>query len=115
MRRAALLLCSLLIPAVLALSQFSAWADDAPPQSGPFLTYCKMNRKGCSDKIAEINFAMMITAPIDRKWCPGNATTNDDALTSKVVQWLAAHPEAANKTTNEGIELALSGLYPCKR
>jgi hypothetical protein len=36
-------------------------------------------------------------------------------VTQAVVRWLAAHPETNNKTTNEGIELALIQLYPCKR
>jgi hypothetical protein len=110
---------------VAAIGSFAPWplmsvvsaraADDAPPQSGAFLAYCKTNREGCSDKIADINFAMMVTAPINRKWCPGADTTGVDSLTPKVVQWLTAHPETNSKTTNEAIELAVIRLYPCKR
>ena len=93
----------------------AAKADDAPSQTGAFLAYCKTNSKGCVDKIANISFAMLVSNPIDHKWCPAKETDDVDALTPKVVQWLAAHPETTSKKTNEGIELALTQLYPCKR
>jgi Ssp1 endopeptidase immunity protein Rap1a len=90
-------------------------ADDAPQQTGAFLSYCKANTKGCVDKIADINFAMRVTSPIDHKWCPAKEADDVNVLAPKVVQWLTAHPETNSKKTSEGIGLALAHFYPCKR
>ena len=92
-----------------------AWAaDDAPQQVGALFADCKTNGQECTNKIAEINFAMLVTALSDRKWCPTKETDDVNILTPKVLQWLTAHPETNNKTTDDGIELALIQLYPCK-
>ena len=90
-------------------------ADEVPPQIGAFLSYCKTNSKGCADKISGISFAMLVTSPIDHKWCPTKETDDVDVLAPRVVQWLAAHPEDNNIKTNDGIQAALIQLYPCKR
>ena len=90
-------------------------ADEVPPQSGAFLSYCKTNSKGCNDKISDIIFATMVTNPIDHKWCPPKEVDDVNILGPKVVHWLTAHPEINNTKTNDGIQLALSQLYPCKR
>lgn len=106
----------LLIALALSLLVLPAWsAGDAPREIGAFLAYCRTNGEECTNRIAEINFAMLITVPLNRKWCPSTETNDTAVLTSKVVQWLTAHPEANNKTTNDGIELALTQLYPCKQ
>jgi len=105
-----------LVGCLLALSALPARAaDEAPPQIGTFLSYCKSDSKGCADKISGISFAMLVTSPIDHKWCPTKEADDVDVLAPKVVQWLTAHPETNDMKTNDGIQLALSQLYPCKR
>ena len=104
------------IGSLLTLCALPVWAaDDAAQRVGAFIADCKTNREACTNKVADLNAAMMITAPLDRKWCPGKETTDVNLVTTKVVQWLTAHPEAHNKTTSEGIEEALIQLYPCRR
>jgi hypothetical protein len=93
----------------------AATADDAPLQTGAFVVYCKTNSEGCLNKIAEMSFAMLVTNPIKKEWCPAKETDDVKILTPKVVGWLTAHPEINNKTTNDGIKTALIQLYPCKR
>ena len=101
---------------LLTLFVLPAWAaDEVPSQIGAFLSYCKTDSKGCADKISDISFAMMVTSPIDHKWCPTKDANDVDILAPKVVQWLTAHPEKNNMKTNDGIQLALIQLYPCKR
>jgi hypothetical protein len=105
----------MLIVFFLALSVLPALAaDDTPQQIGAFLAYCKSNSKGCTDKIMEMFAVMLITAPIDRKWCPGNISTDETVVTPLVLKWLTAHPEVNSKSTNDGIGLAFVQLYPCK-
>jgi hypothetical protein len=92
----------------------TASAYDAPSQTGAFVAYCKTNSEGCLDKIAEMNFAMLVTNAARKEWCPAKETDDVKILTPKVVGWLTAHPEISNKTTNDGIKTALMQLYPCK-
>jgi|SRR5690242_3214172 hypothetical protein len=105
-----------LIGCLLILSVLPARAaDQVPPQIGAFVLYCKTNSKGCADKISGISFAMLVTSPIDHKWCPTKDADDVDVLAPKVLQWLAAHREVNNMKTDDGIQSALSQLYPCKR
>lgn len=105
----------LLIALSIAVSTSAAFAaSGAPTQIGAFLSYCKTNGQGCIDKVAEIEFAALVTQPIDHKACLTKGSDDAKALTSKVVQWLTAHPETNSETTDTGIEIALSKLYPCK-
>ena len=62
-----------------------------------------------------MSFAILVTNPITKEWCPAKETDDVRILTPKVVGWLAAHPEINNKPTNDGIKTALVQLYPCKR
>ncbi len=105
-------LCAVVLPSI-------AFAvDEVPSQTGAFLAYCKTNSEGCTDKIAGIYAAMLINQtihPSDRKWCPAKEADEVKVLASKVMGWLSAHSEANNKTTNDGIEMAIIQLYPCKR
>jgi hypothetical protein len=92
--------------------------DKAPDQTGAFLAYCKTNSEGCADKIAGIYVTMLINVtiqPKDRKWCPAKEADDVKVLMPKVIGWLSAHSEASSKTTNDGIEMAIIQLYPCKR
>ena len=104
---------------LIALSM-AAWpivafaASATPTQTGAFLGYCKTNSQGCIDKVTEIKFAVMITQPISHKACLTADSDNAKALTSKVVQWLTAHPETNGEATDNGIEIALSAPYRCK-
>lgn len=97
---------------VLPIAAFAAGAT--PTQTGAFLGYCKTNSQGCIDKVTEIKFAVMIMEPINHKACPPAETDDAKALTSRVVQWLTAHSETNGETTDNGIQIALSKLYPCK-
>src|SRR5438105_1029646 len=105
----------ILVGIALMLSVLPVWAEDEiPNQVGAFITYCKTNNEGCTNKIAQLNFAMLVTAPINREFCPGNKTNVVSLVTPQVLQWLTAHPETNMKSTSEGIQLALIQLYPCK-
>jgi hypothetical protein len=94
---------------------------DAPGQTGAFVAYCKTDSEGITEKIAGTYAAMLINNTIavgqarNRKWCPAAEANDMKVLTPKVTEWLTAHPEANSKTTNEGIEMAVIQLYPCKR
>ena len=101
--------CSLLILGT------AATADNVPSQTGAFLAYCKTDSEGCLNKIAELNFVMLVTnTGAKKEWCPAKETDDVKALTPKVVGWLTAHPEVNNKTTDDGIKTALIKMYPCK-
>jgi hypothetical protein len=98
------------VPLSIALA-----ADVVPNQAGAFLAYCKTNSDGCADRILEVSFALQVSSPIDHKMCLPKGINVPNAVPPKVVEWLAAHSEAADKATNSGIQLALLQLYPCKR
>jgi hypothetical protein len=100
---------------ILGLSVSPVWAADrTPPKIGAFLAYCKTHGKACGEKIMEINAAMLITQPIGKTWCPGNKTTDEKVVVPRVTKWLAAHRDVHGKATSDGIQLALTQLYPCK-
>ena len=90
-------------------------ADATPSQTGAFLDYCKTNNKACSDKISDMSFALTVTSPIDHKMCQPKGIDVAKTVVPKVIEWLTLHPEAAGKPTSDGIQMALSQLYPCKR
>lgn len=105
-----------LVGCLLILSVLPAGAaDEIPAQIAAFLSYCKTDSKGCTDKISGISFAMLVANPIDHKWCPTKEVDDINIVAPKVVQWLTAHPEMNNAKTSDGIQSALSHLYPCKR
>lgn len=116
MLRAVLLIA---VCAVVRTSIVPALAD-APGNTGAFVSYCRTNSEECSDKIAEIYATMLINSTISAgqakapKWCPAKEATDMKVLTPKVTGWLSTHPEANSKTTNDGIEMAIIQLYPCK-
>jgi Rap1a immunity proteins len=92
--------------------------NDAPSQTGAFLAYCKTNSEGCADKIAGIYAAMLVNQTINpgnRKWCSAKEANDMKILVPKVMGWLSAHSEANSNATNDGIEMAIIQLYPCKR
>jgi hypothetical protein len=110
-------LCLIALAAVV-LSSTAFAADDAPSQTGAFLSYCKTNDAGCTGKISDMYTAMLIivsTNPAGRTWCPAKQAVDIKVLAPKVVGWLSAHPEANSKPTNDGIQMAVTALYPCKR
>jgi hypothetical protein len=91
-----------------------ALAADVPPsQTGAFLDYCKTNSQACSDRIVEVSFALTVTSPIDHQMCQPKGTDVPKTVVP-VLEWLTLHPEAAGKATSDGIQMALSQLYPCK-
>jgi hypothetical protein len=103
---------------VVVLPSTAIAVDNAPSQTGAFLAYCKTNSEGCADKISGIYAAMMINQtihPSDRKWCQAKEANDIKVLAPKVTGWLSVHSETNSKTTNDGIEMAIIQLYPCKR
>jgi hypothetical protein len=110
------LLC-LIASAAVVLPSTAFAADDAPSQTVAFVAYCKINNAGCNGKIAEIYATMLINKtinPADRSWCPAKQAVDIKVLAPKVMGWLSVHPEANSKTTNDGIQMAVVQLYPCK-
>jgi hypothetical protein len=104
-----LLLCAAAAPSMAVA------ADVVPSETGAFLNYCKTNGGACSDKISDISFALTVTSPIDHKMCQPKAIDVAKTVVPKVMEWLTLHPEVAGKATSDGIQMALSQLYPCKR
>jgi hypothetical protein len=116
-KRITLRMAAVTIFSLIVLAGNPACAQEAPSKTGAFLAYCATNQKGCADRVAEINFAMLVTAPMetgDRKWCPTKETNDVNTVTRQVVAWLTAHPEVADTKTGDGIQMALYQLYPCK-
>ncbi len=108
----------LFVSCAVAWSSVATAADDAPLQTSAFIAYCKSNSSGCADKIAEMYAAMLILNTVqirDRIWCPADEANDIKVLAPRVIGWLTAHPEAGSKTTNDGIQAAVTQLYPCKR
>jgi hypothetical protein len=104
-----LLVLGAAVPPSIALA-----ADVVPTQTGAFVTYCKSNSTECNERILEVNFALMVSSPINHEMCIPKEIDVANAVPPKVVQWLTAHSEAADKPTNAGIQVALSQLFPCK-
>jgi len=112
-RRTSFLMAVLFLTAWV-LTPNTIWAEDhVPAKTGAFLAYCKTNNQGCVDEVADISFAMQVTNPAKKEWCPTKEVEDVKLLTGKVVEWLTAHPETADMATEDGIEMALVRLYPC--
>ncbi|MGH6981428.1 MAG: hypothetical protein ACREFC_09500 [Stellaceae bacterium] len=132
MRFLIVLLAMLSLPAALT----GAAEQKSPARTGPFVAFCKepINAKACHDAVITIdNYNRMVDmnmitppagfvracTPWPPKYLQGaelrkyNAERRNKTVAA-VLAWLNHHPEAKTRATDDGIQLAMRALYPCR-
>jgi len=104
------------IPAVMCLLFLlspAAAADYTVPPSpfgaatvNDFLTACAVSQNSCSAAVGTALLVNMGTSP-------GVICLQSPEYALPIPVWLAAHPETAGMTAQDGIYVALKAVYPC--
>ena len=72
-----------------------------------FADACKQDQSSCSAMVGQVLMDRIQFSPTSHICLPGVSYANG------VGPWLAAHPEAANMSSRDGIYLALTTIYKC--
>lgn len=97
-------------------------ADAVPGVTREFLSLCANDRPLCTDKILELSLFEILTPreaaqdPPARHHCTVTAfPESHESLVTQVIDWLNAHSEIHQTSTDSGIRAAFDGLYGCQR
>jgi hypothetical protein len=77
--------------------------------AGEFAQACKSDASSCSSMVGEVLLDRMQFSPTSHICLSGLSYAD------AVAPWIAAHPQAAQMPTRDGIYLALTDLYKCGR
>jgi hypothetical protein len=114
LQRVSFLMTVALFLTVLALTPKAVWAADVPATAGKFAAFCTPLNDACRSKIVGVQMHTSLSTPSGADCEVPDGIEHEEGYKA-IVNWLSAHPEAANMSTEDGINAAIKALWNCQK
>jgi len=89
-------------------------ADDVPATAGKFAAFCTPVNDACRGEIEQAQMDANFGTPPTTDCEVPEGIEHEEGYNA-IIGWLSAHPEAANKSTEDGINAAIKALWNCQK
>jgi hypothetical protein len=103
--------------AVVAISTSVQAANPIPDKVDAFVAYCAGHLADCRSTIVEADVAVLATklfAKQGEQLCTIPRGVSMDNATKQILAWLGSHQNVYAKSTNDGIQAAVTALWHCQ-